>query len=370
MDRVKGVVIGAGVIGLAVARQLAMSDPDPHSQWLVLEQANAIGTQTSSRNSEVIHAGIYYPQGSNKALWCVSGREMLYEYLSSRQLPHRRCGKMIVATSKEQENTLHDIWNKAQANGVNDLQWLSKVQIQLLEPDLKADAALLSPSTGILDSHSYMLSLQADFEARGGWVVFHSRLKQVTGRSGDLCLIMEDGTTLGTQILVNASGLRSPELAKSMTVYPIELAPDMHFAKGNYFSLGCKCPFQRLIYPVPEAAGLGVHLTLDMGGQAKFGPDVEWVDSSEDFSVNPARIQSFEQAIRTYWPGLPPHSLQPAYAGIRPKINGPNAPSSDFVIQGPSEHGIEGLVQLFGIESPGLTSSLSIAQAVERSLKA
>ncbi len=369
MDQVKGVIIGAGVVGLAVARHLALHDSDSNAQWLVLEQAEAIGTQTSSRNSEVIHAGLYYPKGSSKALMCVAGRDLLYEYLSQRQLPHRRCGKLIVATSDQQEKTLESIQQKAQANGVLDLQWVSKPQLANLEPELRANAALFSPSTGILDSHAYMLSLQGDFESAGGWVVFHTQLKEVTGRAGEFVLHMQDGSVIQTQILVNASGLRSPELASTMSMYPSHLAPEMHFAKGNYFSLVGRCPFQRLIYPVPEAAGLGVHLTLDMGGQGKFGPDVEWVTSPEDLDVNPTRILAFEKAIRDYWPGLPEGHLQPAYAGIRPKISGPNQASADFVIQGPQVHGVEGLVHLFGIESPGLTSSLAIAQSVAQSLK-
>lgn len=370
MDQVKGVVIGAGVVGLAVARHLAMQETDPEAQWLVLEQADAIGTQTSSRNSEVIHAGLYYPHGSHKARLCVAGREMLYEHLIDRNLPHRRCGKLIVATSESQEQTLHNIKQKAHANGVLDLQWVSKAQLASLEPSLRANSALLSPSTGILDSHAYMLSLQGDFESAGGWVVFHTQLMRVTGHAGGFILHLQDGSVIQTRILINASGLRSPELAKAMEMYPTHFAPEMHFAKGNYFSLVGKCPFQRLIYPVPEAAGLGVHLTLDMGGQAKFGPDVEWVSSADDLDVNPSRLQSFESAIRDYWPGLPDGHLQAAYSGIRPKISGPNEPSADFMIQGPLAHGVEGLVHLFGIESPGLTSSLAIAQCVAESLKA
>ena len=368
MDAVRGVVIGAGVVGLAVARHLALTDPERHGQWLILEQCEAIGTQTSSRNSEVIHAGMYYPQGSNKAKWCVRGRELLYAYLAARHVPHRRCGKLIVATQPAQQAVLHELQRKALANGVMDLQWWDATEVARRQPELRACAALWSPSTGILDSHAYMLSLQADFEHQGGLVVFHTALERVTAAGDALELQLSDGTLLQTQYLVNASGLCAPQLALSMSMYPRELAPPMHFAKGNYFALTCKSPFQHLVYPVPESAGLGVHLTLDMGGQAKFGPDVEWVDSPTDLQVNPARLSAFEAAIRDYWPGLPDQALQPAYAGMRPKISGPGQAAADFMLQGPAEHGVKGLVQLFGIESPGLTSSLAIAEAVSKSL--
>jgi len=370
MDVVSGVVIGAGVVGLAVARQLCQADTDPQATWLVLEQFDAIGTQTSSRNSEVIHAGIYYPQHSRKAQWCVQGKAMLYDYLQARGLPHRACGKLIVATQPEHEAVLQRIVSKAEANGVLDLQWLDGDQVKAMEPALNARCALLSPSTGIVDSHAYMLSLQGDFENAGGVVALHSRVLRVTGQAGDFVLHMADGTTLGTRVLVNASGLRAPELASAMSMFPPEHVPPMHFAKGNYFTLTGKAPFSRLIYPVPEAAGLGVHLTLDMGGQAKFGPDVEWVQKPDDLAVNPQRLHDFEQAIRQYWPGLPDGALAPGYAGMRPKINAEGETAADFSLQGPADHGVEGLVQLFGIESPGLTSSLAIAQAVEQALKA
>ena len=367
MDAVRGVVVGAGVVGLAVARHLAMVDPAP-GEWLILEQFDAIGTQTSSRNSEVIHAGMYYPSGSNKARWCVRGRELLYDYLAARHVPHRRCGKLIVATQPAQEAVLHDLQRKAQANGVLDLQWWSAQEVARHQPELKATAALWSPSTGILDSHAYMLSLQADFEQHGGLVAFHAEVKSVQAQGGDMVVQLSDGTRLQTQCLVNASGLCAPQLALSMAMYPRGLAPPMHFAKGNYFALTCKSPFQHLVYPVPESAGLGVHLTLDMGGQAKFGPDVEWVDSPTDLQVNPARLRAFEAAIRDYWPGLPNQALQPAYAGMRPKISAPGQAAADFLLQGPADHGVQGLVQLFGIESPGLTSSLAIAEAVSHAL--
>lgn len=364
MDRVHGVVVGAGVVGLAVARALALSPQGQGRDWLVLESANAIGTGTSSRNSEVIHAGIYYPQGSLKALWCVRGKQWLYEYAQDRGIAHRRCGKLIVATTQSQVEQLAHIQAKAAANGVDDLVLLNAQEALSLEPQLKAQAALHSPSTGIIDSHAYMLSLQGDFENAGGMVAYQSALAsaRITPQGHELTLA--DGTQLMCDVWVNASGLHAPDLARCIEGLDTHALPSARFCKGNYFTLAGRSPFSRLIYPVPEAAGLGVHLTIDMGGQAKFGPDVQWTDRSDDLIVDPRRGDVFYAAVRQYWPGLPDGALLPGYAGMRPKINGPDQAAADFMLHGPAQHGHPGLVNLLGIESPGLTSSLAIGQAV------
>ncbi len=364
LDVVDVVVIGAGVVGLAVARALALSSKFAGKDLLVLETANAIGTGTSSRNSEVIHAGIYYTQGSLKAQLCVEGKAMLYDYCESRGIGFKRCGKLIVATSEAQVAQLQGIIAKAAANGVNDLVLLNREQARELEPQLECVAAIHSPSTGIIDSHALMLSLQGDFENAGGLTVLNSAVAGVFIASDAIKIVMQDGTEIHTKTLVNAAGLSAPLIAKSMQGLDAKFVPTAYFAKGNYFMLSGKSPFNRLIYPVPEAAGLGVHLTLDLGGQAKFGPDVQWVESADDLVVNPARGDAFYAEVRKYWPQLQDGSLIAGYAGIRPKISAPTEAAADFVIQGPKNHGIAGLVNLFGIESPGLTSSMAIAQRV------
>ncbi len=356
MEKLDCVVIGAGVVGLAVARALALQG----REVMVLEAAEAIGTQTSSRNSEVIHAGIYYPQGSLKARLCVQGRQMLYAYCEARGIGHRRCGKLIVATSEAQHAQLQAIQAKAAANGVNDLVLLTREQAVALEPALHCVAALHSPSTGIVDSHALMLALQGDLEHAGGMVVLNAPLARAEVRSDGLMLQMQDGTQLIANSVINAAGVHAPAVARSIEGLDTRHVPAAYYCKGNYFTLSGHSPFQRLIYPVPESAGLGVHLTVDLGGQAKFGPDVQWVDSPEDLVVQPARGEVFYAEVRKYWPALPDGALLPGYAGIRPKINAPHEAASDFVIQGPAEHGVPGLVNLFGIESPGLTSSLAI----------
>ncbi len=366
MDQVDGVVVGAGVVGLAVARALSLAQAG--RQWLVLEQASAIGTGTSSRNSEVIHAGIYYPKGSLKARWCVQGRDMLYAYAAERGVPHRRCGKLMVATDASQLPGLQALLEKAHANGVSDVVMISAEQAKAMEPALSCVAALHSPSTGIVDSHAFMLSLQGDFENAGGMVVCHAQVLAAHPHPSGWVLRMADGSELLTSQLINAAGLSAPALARQFGGLNAAQVPTAYYAKGNYFTLGMRAPFSRLIYPVPEAAGLGVHLTLDMGGQAKFGPDVQWVDDPDDLVVSTEHEAAFYTAVRRYWPGLPDGSLQPGYAGMRPKISGPGQAAADFVLQGPSEHGLPGLVNLFGIESPGLTSSLAIAEAVVDSL--
>ncbi len=364
MDQVDCVVIGAGVVGLAVARALALQG----REVMVLEAANAIGTGTSSRNSEVIHAGIYYPPGSLKARLCVEGKQLLYDYCAERGIAHQRCGKLIVATGDAQAAELPGILAKAAANGVHDLVLLSPAEAQAMEPQLRCVAAAHSPSTGIIDSHALMLSLQGDLENAGGAVVFNTPLAHASCSQGAITLVADDGTELQTASVVNAAGLHAPTLAARFEGLDASFVPPAHFAKGNYFTLSGRSPFSRLIYPVPDPAshlaGLGVHLTLDLGGQAKFGPDVQWVDSADDLLVDPARGDAFYAEVRKYWPALPDGALAPGYAGIRPKIQPPDAPARDFVIQGPGEHGVAGLVNLFGIESPGLTSSLAIGAAV------
>jgi L-2-hydroxyglutarate oxidase LhgO len=355
VERLDAVVIGAGVVGLAVARALALAG----REVVILESEDAIGTHTSSRNSEVIHAGIYYPKGSLKARSCVAGKELLYEYCVSHGVPHRRCGKLIVATDEKQLDELKGIQAKAHANGVPDVVWMSRNQALALEPELRCVAALYSPSTGIIDSHALMLAYLGDAEAKGAMLALKSPLEK--------CEIVSDGFVLQESIhaktLVNSAGLKAPTVAKSIKGYPAEKAPGEFYAKGNYYSLNRRNPFSRLVYPVPEPGGLGVHVTLDLGGQARFGPDVEWVEKI-DYDVDPRRADRFYAAIRRYWPGLPDASLSPGYAGIRPKTAGPKDPVPDFEIQGPRKHGVPGLVHLFGIESPGLTASLALAGMV------
>ncbi len=369
MDKVDGVVIGAGVVGLAVARALIQAAPESSREWLVLDAADAIGTGTSSRNSEVIHAGIYYPPGSLKAQLCVQGLRMLYAYAAERGVSHQRCGKLIVATHVDQRPALDALLRKAHANGVTDLVMLTAEQAQAMEPALSCVAALHSPSTGIVDSHALMLSLQGDFENAGGLVALNASVVSAVCRDDGIVLRMADGSELLAQTVVNAAGLTAPWLAKHFEGLAAPHVPQAYFAKGNYFTLSGKSPFSHLIYPVPEAAGLGVHLTLDLGGQAKFGPDVQWVDGPDDLVVSVAHEQAFYNEVRKYWPALSEGALQPGYAGIRPKISGPNDAAADFCIQGPAVHGVKGLVNLFGIESPGLTSSLAIGDAVVKALQ-
>ena len=361
MDKVECVVIGAGVVGLAVARRLAQSG----REVIVLEAAEGIGTVTSSRNSEVIHAGIYYKAGSLMARMCVAGKHTLYRYCSEHGVPHRNCGKLIVATTPKETEKLDSIRAHAQANGVLDMRVLSGEEARALEPALKCDAALLSPSTGIIDSHAYMLALRGDAEDAGAAFAFHTPLIRAKASAGRIELEAGGGApmTLACDLLVNAAGLDAPALARVIDGMPIDLIPHAYLAKGNYFSCSKKAPFSRLIYPVPEPGGLGVHLTLDMAGQARFGPDVEWVDRI-DYEVDPARAERFYPAIRRYWPTLPDGALMPSYSGMRPKIVPPAVASQDFMIQGPKDHGVDGLINLFGIESPGLTSSLAIADHV------
>jgi L-2-hydroxyglutarate oxidase LhgO len=364
-DQVDCVVIGAGVVGLAVARALALAG----QEVIILERNDLIGGETSSRNSEVIHAGIYYPAGSLKARLCVAGRERLYTYCESHGVGHRRIGKLIVASSAAQVADLQALQRKAAANGVDDLQWMEPPQARRLEPAVRCVAALLSPSTGIIDSHGLMLSLQGEAEAAGAVIAF---LSPVLGG-----WIEDDGFRLDVggpaparlhcRRLVNAAGLGAHDVARRLAGFDWAHVPPLFFAKGNYFTLAGRSPFNRLIYPMPDAAGLGVHVTLDLAGRARFGPDVQWIDAI-DYNLDERRAAAFYSAIRRYYPDLRDGTLQPGYTGIRPKLQAPGGPPEDFVIQGPETHGIPGLVNLFGIESPGLTSGLALADEVLRVL--
>ncbi|MCB2099734.1 MAG: NAD(P)/FAD-dependent oxidoreductase [Rhodobacterales bacterium] len=358
-------VIGAGVVGLAVARRLALAG----REVVVLEAQGAIGTGISALNSEVIHAGIYYPPGSLKARLCVAGRQALYAYCADHGVPHRRCGKLIVATSEGQLAALDDLATKARANGVDDLEALSGARARAREPALRAHAALLSPSTGIVDSHALMLAYQGDAEAHGAMVALGSPVLDGQVLDGGFRLNVggDSPATVTCRTLVNSAGLGAQAVAGALAGLDPARVPPRHLAKGHYFALTGRAPFRHLIYPVPEAAGLGVHLTLDLAGQARFGPDVKWV-TAEDYAPDPDRAEGFYTAIRTYWPALPDGALHPDYTGIRPKIQAPGEPAADFLIQGPADHGVPGLVNLFGIESPGLTASLAIAQEVAAAL--
>ncbi len=364
MDQIECVVAGAGVVGLAVARALALAG----REVIVLEAAPTIGTGISSRNSEVIHAGIYYARDSLKARLCVQGKRMLYDYCAARGINHRRCGKLLVATTPEQVPQLQGIMERAALNGVEDLRCLTAAQAHAMESELVCEAALYSPSTGIVDSHALMLGLRGDIENSGGMVVFNSAVQYVECSSSALFVVTADGTRLQAGMVVNAAGLQAPMLAGRFQGLESKHVPRAWFAKGSYFTLTGRAPFSHLIYPVPQMAGLGVHLTLDLGGQAKFGPDVQWVDSADDLTVDPARAQAFYAEVRKYWPALEDDALLPGYAGVRPKIHGPNQVACDFLIQGPAVHGVCGLVNLFGIESPGLTSALAIGDYVRRLL--
>jgi L-2-hydroxyglutarate oxidase LhgO len=360
-ETVECVVIGAGVVGLAVARALARGG----REVLVLEKERWIGSETSSRNSEVIHAGLHYPKDSLKARFCVAGRGRLYAYCSERGIPHSRLGKLTVACKEAELPILEDVWRKAAANGVADLEWVGGNEARALEPELSCLRAFLSPSTGIVDSHALMLSYQAELEAVGGMVVL--RAPVLAGRADERGFALEIGgaepMALQCRMLVNSAGVHAPGLARRIAGIPAASIPRDYFCRGVYFTLSGRSPFRRLIYPVPEPGGLGVHVTLDLAGQARFGPDIEWIDGV-DYTVDPRRGERFYAAIRSYWPGLRDGALQPGYAGIRPKISGPAGPAADFLVQGPADHGVPGLVNLYGIESPGLTASLAIADHV------
>ena len=372
MDRIDAVVVGAGAVGLAVARALALRG----RETLVLEAESGIGNGISSRNSEVVHAGIYDAPGTLKARLCVDGRRLLYPYCEGHGVGHRRCGKLVVAVTPRQLEMLRSIERRGAANGVEGLRWLRGDEARELEPALQVEAALLSTETGIVDSHALMLAYLGDLERAGGGLVLRSPLESAVVRNDGFALRVGGAAPLEieTGILVNATGLHAPALARRIEGLACAHIPRPRFAKGNYYALAGRSPFTHLVYPVPEAGGLGVHLTLDLAGQARFGPDVEWLDADSpeaiDYAVDPARSAAFYAAIRRYWPGLEDGSLAPAYSGVRPKLQGPGEPVRDFMLQGPEAHGVAGLMNLFGIESPGLTASLAIAAEVVRRLDA
>jgi L-2-hydroxyglutarate oxidase LhgO len=355
------VVVGAGVVGLAVARVLAQVN----REVLILESEAGFGTSTSARSSEVIHAGIYYARGGLKARTCVRGRKLLYEYAQDRGIGVRRLGKLIVATTPDELPMLEKIRLQARANGVTDLQPLSAAALRSLEPALEVLGGLISPSTGIVDSRALMLALLGDAEARGAQVVYGAKVCGVRASGAGFQLRVENAepSALECAALINCAGLGSVELARNIVGLAPCFVPRAYLCKGSYFGLRQLAPFRHLIYPVPDAQGLGVHLTFDLAGAARFGPDAEWVESA-DYRVDPDRAAAFERAVRRYWPGLPHGSLQPAYAGLRPKIVGSGDPPADFRVDGPRYHGVPGLVNLFGIESPGLTAALAIAEVV------
>ena len=360
-ERVDCVVIGAGVVGLAVTRALALAGRDV----INVEKADTIGSETSSRHSEVIHAGIYYPQESLKAKFCVAGKHALYEFSDSHGVPYDPCGKIIVATDEEQLPELERLKANAAANGVRDLTWMRPQDVTEMEPAVHCVGALWSPSTGILDSHAYMLALQGDAEGAGAMIAFQTPV--VGGEVLNSGIRIDCGgdapLSVVAELVVNCGGLWAQSIARTIRGIPDASIPPTYYCKGNYYTLSGRPPFTRPIYPVPEKAGLGVHVTVDLGGQVRFGPDVEWVDRI-DYDVDPARADKFYAAVRKYYPDLADGAIQPGYSGIRPKIQAPGEPAKDFVIQGPEDHGIDGLINLYGIESPGLTSSLAIADFV------
>jgi L-2-hydroxyglutarate oxidase LhgO len=374
MEQVDCVVIGAGVVGLAVAREMALQG----RETILLEREGSFGTISSARNSEVIHAGIYYPKDSLKAKLCVEGNRLLYEYCRTHQVGTQPYGKLIVA-DETQINDLQAILYKAQNNGVPEIKMISGEEARQLEPKLKCSAAILSASTGIVDSHAYMLSLLGGFEDAGGMIAYHSPLMSAKpiGHSAEggfeLSIGGPDGMQLQTKLLINCAGMSAPAIAQKIEGLNKDQIPKAYFAKGNYFSLSGKSPFTHLIYPIPEPGGLGVHLTLDMGGQAKFGPDVEWLDIENEeqinYTVDPKRGESFYEAVRRYWPELKDNSLQLDYSGVRAKIVPPNSPAGDFCFNTPQDHGLQGLYNLYGFESPGLTSSIAIARYLEGKIK-
>jgi L-2-hydroxyglutarate oxidase LhgO len=361
-DSIHTLVVGAGIVGLAVARALALTG----REVIVIEKNPRSGEETSARNSEVIHAGLYYPTSSLKAQLCVAGNAQLYAYCAAKGIAHRRCGKLVVASDTRQLAELAALHAQGTRNGVRDLRHLDTDDLTIMEPQLRAVAAILSPSTGILDSHALLLALQGDLEAAGGHVAVESQFTRAALRKGIFDVTVRSGsvtTEVRTRELVNAAGLHASAVAEHITDLAACHIPQTRFAKGTYFALRGPTPFRQLIYPLPEPGGLGIHATLDLAGRTRFGPDVEWLQTP-DYVVDPRRSAAFYAAIRSYWPALPDAGLAPAYAGIRPKLVGPGASAADFRIDGASIHEIQGLVNLFGIESPGLTASLAIADYV------
>ncbi len=353
------VVIGAGVVGLAVARQLAQAG----REVLVLEAEKTIGVHTSSRNSEVIHAGLYYPEGSLKARLCVEGRKKLYAYCAEHGVPAKRLGKLIVASDEKQLPRLEALHKRGLANGVDDLVPLGREEARRLEPEVECVAALLSPSTGIVDSHALMLSLQGEAEAHGAQFAFQTKAAGVAPRDGFYEVRTQSGDVVTCGALVNCAGHGAHEVARAIEDYPVEKIPPRFLAKGNYFTVSGRTPFSHLVYPLPVEGGLGVHVTLDLGGRMRLGPDVQWVDDL-DYTPVSGQEEDFRAAVMRYWPGIEKREIASSYCGIRPKITGPGAEAADFRIDGPETHGMKNLVNFFGIESPGLTSSLALAEYV------
>ncbi len=364
MEQVDCLVIGAGVVGLACARALAIAG----REVIIVERASGIGTETSARNSEVIHAGIYYPSGSLKAELCVAGKHALYHYCEERAINHRRCGKLIVASTEAQLADLKALQQKAHANGVTDIELISAAEAMAREPEVHGHAALWSPSTGIVDSHTFMLNLLGDIENHAGMLVLESPVESAKAVDHGIEITTggESAMTLRANLVINAAGLWAQEIADSVDGLGKTTIPERHLARGVYFSLQGVAPFSRLVYPMPEKGGLGCHFTLDLDGKGRFGPDVEWVDEI-DYSVDASRGETFYDSIRQYWPNIPDGALLPDYAGIRPKV-APPGQTGDFIIQGAGDHGVSGLVNLYGIESPGLTASLAIATRVKETV--
>ncbi len=354
VDRVDSIVIGAGVVGLACARALAMGGLDV----IVLEKNALIGEETSSRHSEVIHAGIYYPTGSLKARLCVAGKRLLYDYCAEHQVAFNRCGKMIVATADKQLETIRAYQRQATVNGVGDLRWLTAKEISVLEPEVVAVGGIYSNSTGIIDSHALLLSLQGEFESHGGMIAFNTEACRLTAVGQGLRVETEDHS-LEARWLINSGGLWAPALARQL----IDDGPAAYYARGHYYAYSGRPPFSRLVYPVADSGGLGVHVTMDMAGQVKFGPDVRWIDAI-DYAFDTSHRADFVAAIRRYYPNLDESRLHPSYTGIRPKIVPAGERASDFRIDSPADHGIKGLINLLGIESPGMTAALAIAERV------
>jgi L-2-hydroxyglutarate oxidase LhgO len=371
MERIDTLVIGAGVVGLAVARALARAG----HETIVVEAMEGIGQGASSRNSEVVHSGLYYPPGLLKARLCVRGKDLLYAFAASHGVPHAMCGKLLVATQPDQHAALRQFEGRAAANGVA-VHALTAAQARALEPELHCTAALLSPSTGIVDSHALMLALQGDLEQAGGMLALCSTVQgaELGGAGAARVQVASPDGELEIEAtrVVNAAGLHACHVARGLRGLAAAHVPTPHYAKGSYFALAGRAPFKRLVYPAPSDSWLGVHVTLDLGGQARFGPDLEWLGAQSpqdiDYAVDPARAQGFEEAIRRYWPALPAGALQPGYSGVRPKIHGPGEVAPDFRIDGPAVHGVGGLVNLFGIESPGLTAALAIGERVAQLL--
>ena len=358
------IIVGAGVIGLAIARQLSMTG----QSVLVLEEASRAGTETSSRNSEVIHAGIYYPIGSLKARLCVEGRELLYEFCDTHGVLTKKIGKLIVASTTEEEAKLHTIANLAKANGVHDLQWLSKSDAAVMEPEVRCTRALFSPSTGIIDASGFMLALQGDAEAHGAVFAFNTSFQKARKQTDVFIVIATDthgdSIQLTSRSLINCAGHGAHEVARNTERYSIERSPPRYLAKGSYCSVSGKSPFTHLVYPVPVAGALGIHATLDLAGGLRLGPDIQWVDTVR-YILSPALSEVFAASVSSYWPAVRDRALTSSYCGIRPKIHSPQEAFADFMIQGTADHGVQGLVNLFGIESPGLTASLALARHVQ-----